>query len=166
MFYSGRERVEGKPLQVESTGKTGVNEQQNSPPPHLLHHHLHLLHHVHLLQHPQHLLVVHLCSQHLFCWQLLSQLEVINDGRPKNRPECRKKGWEEEEEGWRGGGGKEGSSDSFQFVNKHLICYKLILESARITNNGQLVFLEPVSLQNFGWVVFSCRSSLCCASSF
>ena len=55
--------MEGKPLEVETTGEAGVNEQQPDP---LLHLHLHL----------QHLLVLHLLIHHL-CWLLLSQLQVI-----------------------------------------------------------------------------------------
>ena len=56
--------MEGKPLQVETTGEAGVNEQQPARPLHQLHLHL------------QHLLVLHLLIHHL-CWLLLSQLQVI-----------------------------------------------------------------------------------------
>ena len=57
--------MEGKPLEVETTGEAGVNEQQPDPPLHQLHLHL------------QHLLVLHLLHIHHLCWQFLSQLQVI-----------------------------------------------------------------------------------------
>ena len=57
--------MEGKPLEVEPTGETGVNEQQPARPLHQLHLHL------------QHLLVLHLLHIHHLCWQLLYQLQVI-----------------------------------------------------------------------------------------
>ena len=63
IFDPGQKWVEGKPLQVEPTGKTGVNEQQPARPLHQLHLHL------------QHLRVLHLPVHHL-CWQLLYQLQV------------------------------------------------------------------------------------------